>query len=232
MRFLVFFLLFVSLNGFGQWKDYTISVRGDTLNRIDMKGQKQGPWVESVPDLRGERGYDAQGYYVNNLKEGTWKKFSLQGVKIAEENYKWGMLNGKQKYYTYNGGLERIESWRAIDPKNSFDTVAVYDLNDPTKIAKTVIVKNDGVSFKHGKWVYLDPVWGKVESTEYYVMNKLQEDNALADNDDIQPIDISNNKKLDSIRRANNPAILKIKAYEKEHAGKKKFKVRDGSTGY
>ncbi|MBK8310654.1 MAG: hypothetical protein IPL04_06880 [Chitinophagaceae bacterium] len=44
------------------------------------------------------------------------KRYSLEGVKIAEENYRWGKLHGKQQYFTYNGGLEREESWRAIDP--------------------------------------------------------------------------------------------------------------------
>ena len=44
MRFVLFVFLFISLNGFGQWKSYIISVKGDTLNRVDMNGKKQGPW--------------------------------------------------------------------------------------------------------------------------------------------------------------------------------------------
>jgi len=233
MRLIVILLLFISMNGYSQWKDYVISVRGDTLNRVDLKGYKQGPWVINVPDLRGERGYEAQGYFENDQKEGVWKRFSLQGVKIAEENYRWGKLHGKQQYFTYNGGLEREESWRAIDPANAFDTVPVYDLKDPSRIKEMVVVKNDGIAMKHGKWFYYDPVWGRVEATETYVMNKLQiDDGSLAGEDDIRPIEISKGKQVsDSLRRANDPALLKIKEYEKENSGKKTIKVRTGNTG-
>ena len=233
MRLIVLLFLFISTSGFGQWKDYIISVRGDTLNRVDLKGLKQGPWIIKVADLRGERGYDTEGYFENDLKEGVWKRYSLEGVKIAEENYRWGKLHGKQQYFTYNGGLEREESWRAIDPANAYDTVPVFDLHDPSKILERVVVKNDGYAMKHGKWFYYDPVWGRVEATETYVMNKLQiDDGSLAGDDDIRPIEISKGKQLsDSLRKATDPALLKIKEYEKENSGKKKIKVRTGSTG-
>src|SRR5215212_8530478 len=131
MRFIVAFLLLISINGFGQWKSYIISVRGDTLNRIDGKGLKQGPWVIHVNELRGEAGFDEQGYFENDKKNGTWTRFSLMGDKIAEENYRFGSLDGKCKYYTRAGMLERIESWRAIDPTKTMDTVDVFDVKDP-----------------------------------------------------------------------------------------------------
>ena len=65
MRFILISLLFISAQSFGQWKDYIISVRGDTLNRVDMKGKKQGPWVIHMEALRGEPGYDEQGLNFN-----------------------------------------------------------------------------------------------------------------------------------------------------------------------
>lgn len=232
MRLLSLLLLFISINGAGQLKSYFISVRGDTLNRVDMKGKKQGPWVIKVPELRGERGYEEEGYFENDLKEGTWKRFSLEGVKIAEENYRWGKLNGKQQYFTNNGGLVRQESWRAIDPANPFDTVVVYDLNDPTKEMNRVVVKNEGIALKHGKWTCFNPVEGTVENTENYVMGKLQTgDNAMIDEDDIRPLSINNTRaKSDTAgKKVTKPqAILD---YEKKNSGKKKVKVRDGNTG-
>ncbi len=232
MRFILVLLLLVSINSHAQWKDYFISVKGDTLNRIDLEGKKQGPWVVNVPDLRGERGYEEEGYFENDEKEGAWKKFSLQGVKIAEENYRWGKLNGKQQYFTYNGGLLREENWRAFDPKVAFDTVAVYDIKDPSKVMDWVVVKNEGVSMKHGKWTYYDPREGTIEEVEHYVMNKLQtDDNLLYGDDDIRPIGISDGKttKSDTSKTVQKPqAILD---YEKKNSGKKKVKVRDGSTG-
>ncbi|MEQ1678505.1 MAG: hypothetical protein ABL876_17550 [Chitinophagaceae bacterium] len=233
MRLIIILLLFISINGFGQWKTYILSVKGDTLNRVDMKGLKQGPWVIKVPDLRGERGYEEEGYFENDQKEGTWKRFSLEGVKIAEETYRWGKLNGRQYYFTYNGGLMREESWRAIDPANAYDTVSVYDLKDPTKEINRVIVKNDGVALKHGKWNYYDPREGKIEATEYYVMNKLQtDDGGMIDDENIRPLSVSDGKaKSDT---AGNKKVAKPQAildYEKKNSGKKKVKVRDGNTG-
>lgn len=231
MRLFIVLILLFSMSAEGQWKDFLISVRGDTLNRVDMKGRKQGPWVVKVPDLRGERGYEEEGMYLDDLKDGEWKKFSLEGVKIAQENYRWGKLNGRQQYYTYNGGLMREESWRAMDPANAFDTVALYDLKDPTLKVGEVVVKNEGVALKHGKWVYYEPREGRVEATEHYVMNKLQtDDGSMIADEDLRPIDINRAKaKSDT---STNKTVQKpqvILDYEKNN--KKKHKVRDGSTG-
>ena len=233
MRFIIIFFLLISINGFSQWKDYKISVRGDTLNRIDMKDKKQGPWAIHVDDLRGERGYEEEGYFENDLKEGTWKRYSLDGVKITEENYRWGKLNGKQQYYTYNGGLLREESWRAIDPANAYDTVSVYDLKDPTKEIDRVVVKNDGFAVKHGKWNYYDPAEGVIAATEVYFMNKLQtEDGGMISDEDIKPISVTAVKaKSDTAAKKTMTKPQAVLDYEKKNAGKKKIKVRDGSTG-
>ncbi len=231
MRFIIVFFLLISISGFGQWKDYIISVRGDTLNRVDMKGKKQGPWSIHVDELRGERGYEEEGYFENDLKTGTWKKYSLEGVKIAEENYRWGKLDGKQQYFTYNGGLERVENWRMMDPANQYDTVPVYDLKDPTKEIDRVIVKNDGLAMKHGKWVYYEPVWGTELKIEHYFMNKLQtDDGAMLGDDEIKPISISS--KSDTTGKSKVTKPKEVLEYEKKNSGKKKIKVRDGSTGY
>ena len=233
MRLIVALFLFISINGFGQWKSFVITAKGDTLNRVDMNGKKQGAWAVHVDDLRGERGYEEEGYFENDQKTGNWKKYSLEGVKIAEENYSWGKLNGKQQYFTYNGGLMREEGWRAIDPKIAFDTVAVYDLKDMSKITSWVVVKNEGVALKHGKWTYYDPREGTIEATEFYVMNKLRTENdeMIAD-DDLRPISISDGKsKTDTAGKKTVTKPQAVLDYEKKNSGKKKIKVRDGSTG-
>lgn len=231
MRSIFIILMLISLAGKAQWKDFMISVRGDTLNRVDMKGLKQGPWVIKVPDLRGERGYEEEGYFMDDKKDGEWKRFSLEGVKIAEENYRWGKLNGKQQYFTYNGGLLREESWRAIDPTRAFDTVSVYDLKDPDKEIDRVVVKNDGAALKHGKWTYYDPREGRIEATEYYVMNKLQtDDGSMIADDDLRPIDVSQGRpKTDTSTSKTIQKPQAVLDYEKKN--KKNHKVRDGSTG-
>jgi len=234
MRLIVILLMFISLNGFGQWKSYILGVKGDTLNRVDLKGKKQGPWVIHMDEVRGERGYEEEGYFDNDQKIGIWRKFSLEGVKIAEETYNWGKLNGKQQYYTYNGGLLREESWRAMDPKIAYDTVPVYDLKDASKIVSWIVVKNEGVSMKHGRWNYYDPREGTIEATEYYVMNKLRTDNDdMINDDDIKPISISDGKsKTDTAGKKTVTKPQAILDYEKKNSGKKKIKARDGATGY
>jgi antitoxin component YwqK of YwqJK toxin-antitoxin module len=230
MRLIVVIFLLISVSGATQWKSFILTPKGDTLNRVDMKGLKQGPWTIKVPDLRGERGYEEEGYFENGVKEGEWKKFSLEGVKIAQENYRWDKLHGKQQYFTYNGGLLREENWRAVDPSRAYDTVSVYDLKDPDKEIDRVVVKNEGVSMKHGKWTYYDPREGTIEATEQYVMNKLQTDDGMYADDDIRPIAISQGKQKSDT--ATNKTIQKpqvILDYEKNN--KKKHKVRDGKTG-
>lgn len=233
MRTVFVLLLLISVSGYGQWKSYTLNRQGDTLNRVDMKGMKQGPWSVSVPELRGERGYEEEGYFENDLKEGTWKRYSLEGVKIAEENYRWGKLNGKQQYFTYNGGLMRVENWRAMDPAKAYDTVDVLDLHDLTRVINRVVVKNEGFSAKHGKWIYYDPREGTVEAVETYVMNKLQlDDGGMVGDDEVRPLSTAKRTEVsDSVRKANDPTLKMIKQYEKENSNKKKIKVRDGNTG-
>ena len=90
MRWILFILLFVSTSSVAQWKDFIIGVKGDTLNRVDKMGLKQGPWVHKYETVRGERGYEEEGEYKDDLKEGNWRKYSLMGDLLAIENYRWG----------------------------------------------------------------------------------------------------------------------------------------------
>jgi hypothetical protein len=234
MRFIPVLLLLISLGAEAQWKDYMISVRGDTLNRVDMQGRKQGPWVIHLEELRGEPGYDEQGYFINDKKDGLWLRFSPMGDKIAEENFRWGNKNGKCRYFNMTGSLMREENWRAIDPNKGMDTVDVYDLNDPTKVVDRVIVKLEGQTNKHGTWTYYDPEWGTILKTERYWLDKLQTGNSNAGangEEDIQVIGVSSGRtKKDSARASTKPQV--ILDYEKKNSGKKKVKTRDGSTGY
>lgn len=231
MRSLLFFFLLISLSSPAQLKSYILSVKGDTLNRVDMKGLKQGPWVVHIDNLRGERGYEEEGYYENGAKEGTWKRYSLEGIKIAEENYRWGKLNGRSKYFTYNGGLLREESWRAIDPAIAYDTVPVYDLHDPTKIRERAVVKNEGVSLKHGEWTYYDPAEGTIVKTEKYQLGKLLTDDGNTVDDELKPIGFGNTKAPGDTtgKKLTKPQV--ILDYEKKNSGKKKVRTRDGRTG-
>ncbi len=235
MRFILVLFLLICMSGYSQpWKDYIISVRGDTLNRVDMKGKKQGPWVLHVEALRGEPGYDEQGYFADDKKDGLWVRFSLMGDKIAEENYRFGSLDGKCRYYNMTGGLMREESWRAVDPTKTMDTVDVYDLYDPSKLVDQVIVKVEGQTYKHGTWTYYEPQWGAIQKTENYFLNKLKTGNEGEGEDgDIKPLEVSTGKtKTDSTGKKIVTKPQAVLDYEKKNSGKKKVRTRDGQTGY
>lgn len=229
MRYILLLFLLVSVNGFSQLKSYIIGVKGDTLNIVDKNGKKQGRWVNKYEQVRGEPGFEEQGIYVNDKKEGQWQIFSLMGDLQAIENYRWGNKNGRSMYFTPFGQPLREESWKAVNPDNPYDTVDVYDLVDPTRVIDRVVVKLDGHTLKHGTWKYFDPEYGSIIKTEQYHLDKLR-----TPMDDLAPIDISDNAKVKSDTVAKKP-VAKPQAildYEKKNAGKKKIKVRDGRTGY
>jgi antitoxin component YwqK of YwqJK toxin-antitoxin module len=227
---LLFTILLLSVQS-QTWKSYIISVRGDTLNRVDMDDKKQGPWVHKYASVRGEPGYEEQGYYENDMKVGRWVKFSLMGDKLAEENYRWGQLDGKSRYYTRLGGLVREESWRAVEPGKKFDTVDVIDPMDASRIIERAIVPVEGYAVKHGTWTYYDPEWGTILRTEEYWMNKSKaeiEKETAGVGDDLKPLDVSKDGNAEKKEVKKPQAILD---FEKKNSGKKKVKVRDGRTG-
>jgi hypothetical protein len=231
MRYFLLLFILISINGFSQCKTFIIGVKGDTLNCKDFNGKKQGRWVVQMPELRGEKGYEEQGVYINDKKEGKWQQFSLMGDLMAIENYRWGNKNGKCFYYTPFGQPLREESWKAVNPDNPYDTVDVYDLKDPSKVAERVVVKLEGYTLKHGTWKFYDPESGKVEKTERFHLDKL-----ITEEDELAPINISTKSssktKSDTTEKKPVPKPKAILDYEKKNAGKKSIKVRDGKTGY
>lgn len=231
MRYLSFILILFSVAANAQHKEYKIGPRGDTLNVVDAKGRKQGRWVISVPELRGERGYEEQGVFINGKKEGTWRRFSLEGDLLAVENFRWGNKNGQSVYYNQMGDPVRQESWRAVNPDNPYDTVKVVDPNDPSKVLRYDVVKMEGYSFKHGTWKYFDNMSGTIAKTEEWYFDKP----ARKEGDELLPIDVSDGTVTADANADVKPVVKKkpqaILDYEKKNSGKKKIKVRDGNTG-
>jgi hypothetical protein len=228
MRYLLFFVLLASTQSFAQCKEFVLTPKGDTLNCVDMKGQRQGPWIVKVEGLRGERGYEEEGFYKNGVKEGTWRRYSLEGDVIAVENYRWGQKHGKNVYFDNMGQPLREESWRAIDPGSPFDTIDVYDIEDPTKIHHKQVIRVEPRPFKHGVWTYYDPNRGTVEKREAFKMDKP----ARQQGDDLIPLDVSDTTtapKTEEKKPVTKPK--EVLEFEKKNAGKKKIKVKDGSAG-
>jgi hypothetical protein len=158
--------------------------------------------------------------------------YSLEGDLLAMENYRWGQKDGRNAYFNHVGQLLREESWRAIDPKNPYDTVNVYDVNDPSIVLGKRVVKVESLTVKHGPWKFYNPMTGAVEETQQWVMDKPKLD---AVDDDMKPIDVSDGVTDATAKKDDKKAPPKkpqaILDYEKKNAGKKKIRVRDGSTG-
>lgn len=221
------FIIF-SIAAGAQCKTYRISSKGDTLDCVDMKGLKQGKWLVHVAPLRGEPGYEEEGQFVNDRKEGIWRRFNLMGDPLAVETYKWGNKHGVSFYFTI-AGLEREESWRAVNPDKAYDTIAVQDLKNPDKYEE-VVVKNTGISMRHGTWKYYNPATGYLIRTEKYVLDQLQEPGVEKAVKNLPGADGDTTK----AKAAVIPQKIKPKEvlqFEKKNAGKKKIKVRDGKTG-
>ncbi|MEO7309543.1 MAG: hypothetical protein ABIX01_04035 [Chitinophagaceae bacterium] len=212
----------------GQCKTFKLSDSGDTLNCTDIKNKKQGKWVERTNPLRGAQGFDEEGEYINNRKEGLWRKYNLQGDILSMENYKWGLQNGISQYFTVDG-LEREESWKAMDPDKEYDTIDVPDLYTEG-VYKSVIIKNDGYSLKHGKWTYYDPRTGFIQKTENYFRDSSENPLAVFGVKMKRPL--SDTAAASLKKKALAAKTIEILDWEKKNAGKKKVKVRDGSTGY
>ncbi len=221
MRYFVFLFLFASLSSKAQLKSYIIGVKGDTLNKIDSRGMKQGKWVNHVDEVRSEPGYEEEGEYLNNRKEGGWRIYSLQGDLIGLENYRWGNKDGRCQYFNSAGELLREESWRAMNPEKAYDTLEVEDVDNLNQY-KTVIVKNDGVAIKHGTWNFYNPETGMIFRTETYTLGKLDKRSS------------ANTTAQDSSATAAKSMVKpkEVQDYEKKNAGKKKIRVRDGTVGY
>lgn len=213
---ILLFLFFT--NGMAQYKSFKLNAEGDTLNAIDNKDRKQGKWVIHVEPLRGEPGYEEEGIFKDNNKEGIWRKYSLQGDIIAVEVYKRGGKDGIQQYYTYLGDLIREESWRGYDPDAPYDTIAVYGEGN-NEIIEYKIVKADQYSVRHGEWKYFDAGTGRLVKVEKYDRGHLETPNDIKKTAVAAPP--AKKKEVEK-----TPEMLE---WEKKNKGKKNV-VRDGRT--
>ena len=169
-------MLLFSTGASAQYKSFIKGVHGDSINKVDMNDMKQGKWVIRVAPLRGNPGYEEEGYFKDDLKQGTWKSYNLMGDKIAEEVFRNGNKDGRCAYFSV-AGLIREEYWRAPRKTDQlYDTIMVPDPGIANKY-KQVIIRNEGHSIKHGTWRYFDPVYGKIIAEEKYYLDDLQVNN-------------------------------------------------------
>jgi antitoxin component YwqK of YwqJK toxin-antitoxin module len=212
-------LLSLSTTVFCQYKDYKLSPNGDTLNAIDNKGLKQGKWVSSVGEIRGEPGYEEEGFYKDDKRTGVWRRYNSTGDMIAMENYLLGGKDGIQEYFTFLGTLERHEEWRGYNPDAPYDTVAIYGTGS-NEVIDYKLVKAEQYSVKHGEWRYYDP-GGSVTKIERYDRGSLMKDAAE-----------KATVKTEAAKPKEKVKTKEILEYEKKYSKKKRAQMeRDGKTG-
>lgn len=85
---------------------------GDTINRIDEAGKKQGRWIAYGRDKRGwtHRLFNSkqiveEGYYLDDKKTKTWKTYHHTNKLKSEVNYKEGVPMGKARFYNTDGKI-------------------------------------------------------------------------------------------------------------------------------
>ena len=216
------FLLVIGNGAFAQYKEFKLSADGDTLNAIDKKGLKQGKWVTTFPELRGNPGYDEEGMYKDDKKEGVWRKYTAEGDLLAMENYRYGGKDGIQQYYNFLGSLEREEEWHSYNPDAPYDTIAIYGTGS-NEIIEYKIVKAKQYSVPHGEWRYYSND-GRLAKAEKYDRGRLLTDDEVKKD---EPVAATVKEKP---KEKTKPQ--EVLDYEKKYTKKKREHMeRDGKTG-
>jgi antitoxin component YwqK of YwqJK toxin-antitoxin module len=219
-------LVFIAISAMAsaQLKSFKLGDRGDTLNKIDKNNLKQGKWINAVPPLRGEPGYEEEGRYKNGNKEGIWRVYTTQGDNIAIESYFNNGKDGIQQYYSPLGALIREESWKGYNPDAPYDTIPIYGTGSG-EILEMKVVKAMQYSVKHGVWKYYEPVDGRLISTEEWNWNRLVPPK--------KPEDIgaaTGGRSETNTKKKVVPKTPEMIEWERKNK-KKKIKVRTGQTG-
>lgn len=130
---------------------FEILDNGDTINKLDSKNRKQGKWIITHQARYGEDGFHEVGTFLDNIKQGKWNTYNLDGQIMSEENFKAGNKDGEAKYYD-NGYLYCVGNYLALRAKYKYDTIMVEDAI--TEVMKPVVVETSMGSLKHGFWTY------------------------------------------------------------------------------
>ena len=219
---LIFPLLFVlMISGNAQYKNFKLSQTGDTLNAVDKNGLKQGKWVNTIGEIRGEPGFEEEGFYKNDKKTGVWRKYNTTGDLTAVENYLFGGKDGLQEYFTFLGYLEKQEEWRGFNPDAPYDTIPVYGPGN-NEIIDYKIVKAEQYSVPNGDWKYFDQN-GRMLKMERYDRGKLLLNS--------EPVKKETVVKTETDKPQEKVKTKEVLEYEKKYSKKKRAKLeRDGKT--
>lgn len=91
------------------------SAQAQQHNTCDARGLKQGTWIINGSMLKDPSfAADArveEGNYLNNEKEGLWKRYWPNGAVRSEVYYENGKPHGPYKTYYANGKVEETGRW-------------------------------------------------------------------------------------------------------------------------
>ena len=216
-------IICISASASAQYKSFKMSENGDTINRVDKKGFKQGKWVMHTDAMRGEEGWEEEGLYKNDQKEGIFRRYTLQGDPIGFETYLHNGKDGPQQYYSPLGDLLREENWKGFNPDSPYDTIPIYGTGSG-EIIDYKIVKAEPYSVKEGTWKYYEGGTGKLLKTEQWSRNMLVPPDAPKQK---EPTGAA--ATLDGQKKvvAKTPEMIE---WEKKHRGDK-HAIRNGQTG-
>ncbi len=97
------------------WEVYR-SNNNDTINRIDVKGLKQGQWIvfgRSIP--RSGYQFDhrmEEGKYIDDMKTGTWVTYYRDEHIKTKINYSNGRPDGYAAIYNIDGKIIGEGFWK------------------------------------------------------------------------------------------------------------------------
>lgn len=104
------FLTIISILFFSVVFGQTFDIyKGDTINLTDPAGLKQGHWIVFNPS---KTQIIEEGKYLNNKKEGIWKKYYENGKVKHELTYKANKPDGYAKFYYETGIVSEEGLWR------------------------------------------------------------------------------------------------------------------------
>ncbi len=134
--YIIFFVL-LALCGYAQksnfiYESYDLFL-GDTINRVQKSGQKQGRWIFFGKDRKGwmnrmfKRDQVAEeGQYRDDKKTGLWKTYHATGKLKSEINYKEDVPDGKARFFNADG---KIMLEGELDNHKLVGEYFVYDVN-------------------------------------------------------------------------------------------------------
>lgn len=127
----IFFLALCLVVQAGFSQNFEI-IKGDTVNRIDENGMRQGRWLvkgasKKMPGFSGDA-IAEEAYYTDNKKQGLRKQFYPDGKIKTEISFEDNIPKGESRTYFANGNISEIGTWK----NGSWDGVYRYFYEDGT----------------------------------------------------------------------------------------------------